>query len=70
MFRGGRKGWGGEHNNDETGNGIPVIDYWYRGVIANILSLVYRVLEYEDTADGSWNLYALLTCTYVPKDPD
>lgn len=38
-----------------------------RGVVANILSLFYRVLEFKDTADGTWNLYALLTCRYSPE---
>lgn len=35
----------------------------FRGVIANILSLVYRVIEFEHMEDATWHLYALLLCT-------
>lgn len=36
----------------------------YRGVIANILSLTYRVNEHRNLTDATWSLYALLLCTY------
>ncbi|KAK2599573.1 hypothetical protein N8I77_011314 [Diaporthe amygdali] len=36
-----------------------------RGVVANILSLVYRVIEYKNMKDATWFLYVLLLCTVV-----
>lgn len=36
----------------------------YRGVVADIMSLAYRVEEHRNLTDATWSLYALLLCTY------
>lgn len=30
-----------------------------RGIVANIISLVYRVIEYKNMKDATWALYAI-----------
>ncbi|POS74872.1 hypothetical protein DHEL01_v206733 [Diaporthe helianthi] len=37
----------------------------FMGVVANIVSLVYRVAQFRNMQDATWNLYALLLCTVV-----
>ncbi|KUI54934.1 hypothetical protein VP1G_10717 [Cytospora mali] len=37
----------------------------FLGVVANVVSLVYRVMIIKDRMDGTWYLYAILLCTVV-----
>lgn len=37
----------------------------FLAVVATVLSLVYRILLYKNTADQTWYMYAMLLCTIV-----
>ncbi|KAK3940296.1 hypothetical protein QBC46DRAFT_354284 [Diplogelasinospora grovesii] len=44
---------------------VAVFSAAFMGVVANVVSLVYRVMLTIDLSDGTWKLYAILLCTVV-----